>query len=240
MKKSVKKILGILCSLVMWASCVVDAAAKGVVAEPSKTVEEQISEIQNDDSLSAEMKEIMIAKLTYTGEDITPLSLIEGEVTNVLSNFPYYYQEGEYWCVPACAQMVIKYTTGTKSAQSHLAKDLQVNNNSGCTFSNIKGVLNSDQSSNPYVVVYKENVSLSTMKSQFSSVLHWHDAPAVYNTKPSTGNGYRYSMNYLHAVVVSGEYTDLSGFRIHDPIHNASIPSYYWLTSSGIYNGIVS
>ena len=115
MKKSVKKILGILCSLVMLASCVVDAAAKGVVAEPSKTVEEQISEIQNDDSLSAEMKEIMIAKLTYTGEDITPLSLIEGEVTNELSNFPYYYQEGEYWCVPACAQMVIKYTTGTVS-----------------------------------------------------------------------------------------------------------------------------
>lgn len=181
----------------------------------------------------------MIAKLTATAPEIETFTLIEGETENVLSSFPMYKQEGKYWCMPACAQMMIKYLTGTKVPQSTLANQLDIDDSSGGFFGNMKGVLNSYQSQNPYVLLYKENVTVETMSYQFSTALHWHDAPAAVTTKPFMDDGFPYDMNYYHALAITGEYYDRSGFRIHDPSTNASyVP--YWVPDDGIFEELNS
>ena len=40
---------------------------------------------------------------------------------DVVLNTPQIYQENDYYCVPACAQILIKYVTGSNLSQSYLA-----------------------------------------------------------------------------------------------------------------------
>lgn len=210
--------------------------AGGAIPQDPISTAEEICSIRNNSAYSEEMKTKLISKILAKQENEEKQVRSINTAEFVLSNFPYYYQEGTYWCVPACVRMTLKYINGSAPTQTIIAGDMNVDNNSGVTLTVAKEYLNENQSSASYVQTWPDTVS--EMKNDFYDIMYYEDAPAIICTIFSTADGYPYNMNYYHALCVTGQTENGASFRLHDPILNASIPESYYVSASGIMVGL--
>ncbi|SDO05496.1 C39 family peptidase [Acetanaerobacterium elongatum] len=226
--------------LLVLFTCIISVYADGVIPPAPKTIEEQIQDIENDNSYTKQQKQTMINKIKAPitfHKSMGNYSLSSVSTIN-LNNFSYYYQQSTYWCVPACMKMTIQYINGASNSKQTIANDLGTSSSSGTQFENVIPYLNNRQNRNTYVLRYPETFSESTLTSDFVTTLS-NNSPSVICTKfdrsiHSNGTGYPYTQSYYHSLCVTGRSSDNAYFRLHDPVHNSSIPASYIVPSSDI------
>lgn len=207
----------------------------GVIPEDPISVAEQINRIKNDTRYSNEKKAELISDILTRNNSLQNRS-ISSTPAITLSGFTYYYQQSSYWCVPACIKMTLKYVNGSAPTQSAIATALGVDNSSGVPLSEAVPYLNNNQTNANYTQIWPNSVS--TMKSDFYSILNDEDAPAIICTIFTTDEGYPYNMTYYHALCVTGQTANGASFRLHDPIYNVNVAESYYITADNIMVGL--
>ena len=136
-----------------------------------------------------------------------------------------YKQENDYYCGPACAQIVIKYMTGTKYSQSVLAAQLGTTPLDGTIVHNMVQVINSYAGSGIYNSVKTHDVAFSTgviasLEAGYPVLAHTNSSYlACYSPASNLGHyvviyGYRagwYSNSYVAQITYFDPYDNGSG-----------------------------
>lgn len=203
---------------------------------PFPTVEQQIAELKSRNMTSASQE--AITKLLDNGTS----TIVQTKATtwsHLPGQFYCYAQTESAYCMPATAQAVIRYLTGSCDSQSVVAKALGVTPTGGGDFAKMKPYLNEKQSAVTYVA--KNNtVSLSTMKSNFYSDITTFEGPAVLRIAISSSEGWPYSTNG-HALNVNAARDDQAYFQLADPWIQYANPSgnpFYQKAASTIYTAV--
>lgn len=208
----------------------------GVIPEDPISTAQQILQIREEPSYTTVQKDTLVNELMGHKSGVNKRSARTAAMT--LPNFPYYYQQSGYWCIPATVQMTLKYVNGSSPSQSSLADSMGVDISSGVPLSEAVPFLNNEQSRAGYTQIWPGSVS--AMRDDFYAIMKNENAPAIISTKFSTDEGYPYDMNYHHALCVTGQKADGESFRLHDPILNANVPESYYITPSNIKVGLKS
>ncbi len=119
---------------------------------------------------------------------------------------PNYKQINNYYCGPACLQMVLKHITGTEYSQTTLANAAGTNRTDGTYVYRMRNVLNSYQST--YTYAYTLVTSVSDLSNKIESSCTYN-APVIFHAM--TGSLATYSGNNL------GHY--LVGHTIYQAAH---------------------
>lgn len=208
----------------------------GVIPENPISIAEQIQRVRNNENYSKEKKEQVISEILEKGRQDSVTRSVSSTPEITLSGFTYYYQQRNYWCVPACIKMALKYINGSADTQATIADAIGVNDSSGVPLSEAVPYLNNKQSNATYTQIWTSSVSV--MKDDFYAILADEDAPAIICTIFTTAEGYPYNMTYHHALCVTGQTANGATFRLHDPIYNVNVPESYYVSADNIMVGL--
>ena len=205
--------------------------AGGVIPSDPLTTAQQIQQIKNETTYSADQKNVLVSELLAHKNDVQTFASTRTSAFT-LRQFPYYYQLGDYWCVPATVKMTMQHTTGNSASQSDLADSMGVNDNAGVRMDAAVIYLNNNQTATQYTQISPDSVT--DLKSDFYAIMKNDDAPAIISTIPTSDAGYPYDLTYHHALCVTGQKSNGSSFRLHDPIYNADIAESYYINASNM------
>ena len=127
-----------------------------------------------------------------------------------LPSFPYYGQETNHSCGPACVRMALRYLTGTDYGEAEIYNGCLT----GIYLRDMARYINTKQSVNPYVQKYQ--VSKMEMKNDLSAGINVYNALPIIGIRELTRNGWPYDLS-AHFVTVYGVGDNQSSFSICDP-----------------------
>ncbi len=130
-----------------------------------------------------------------------------------LPSFPYYGQETDHSCGPACVRMALKYLTETDYGEAEIYNGCQTTPG-GTYLWDMARYINTKQSVNYYVQKYQ--VSRTEMKNDLSAGINVYNAPPIIGIRELTRNGWPYDLS-AHFVTVYGVGDNQSSFSICDP-----------------------
>lgn len=237
-----KKIFSIILIVVMLISNSVSLYA-GNDGDDSKDEQSSESSVIKGFSGAREAREedILESRLQMQKPDF----LYQREVNHInaagwyeLSNFPYYGQEKNYSCGPACIKMALKYLTGIVYAESTIQVGCGTVITEGTYLSDMKAYINGQQNKNNYVAKYGENQT--TMTNNLYSGIVSYDAPPVIGIKEVSRDGWRFDID-AHFVAIYAVKSDRSGMKVADPwagyVGSGIDDTKYEVSSSNIYTG---
>ena len=234
-----KKIISVLITLVVCLSfgCITTLA----IDAPSGCIDATITPTDSSTVTSARAREKLAKIEEYKKQQA--LRIANRATTNAwtyLNGFTIYTQLEKGFCMPACAQSILKYLTGSSDNQYTIAGALDVSALSGGQFDELMPYLNGKQDVNFYV--QRDNsVDLFDMKFELSGAITVFEAPPVLrvNTK-NMGSNWLYNSEG-HATCIKGVRDDSAVFQFADPLVKRMYTygnPYYTKTAELVYTAI--
>ncbi len=208
----------------------------GDLFSPTKTIEEQLLELP--ESKRAEALEKYYKSEFIDANDISNANCNRDTTWSHLFGITAYYQETNYYCVPASCKTAMQYLTGTSSSQSTIASALGTTTG-GTPFGNARTYLNNNQ--NVCVYVSKGvNTNITTMKNDFYNSVVFFDDPPLISVEFYTTSGWDYDTDG-HTMCIGSARNDKEYFKLLDSFIQWKVPNasmYYSKSASDIHSAI--
>ena len=151
---------------------------------------------------------------------------------------PYYGQETEVSCGPACVRMVLECLTGNSYDEKTIRDNTNYSDEAGTYLYNLVPYLNQEQDKHEYLEFYR--VSEEKMRDLLYSGLANFSKPAIIGIRPSASVAFPWNGSNGHFLVVDGCNASKSVVSVLDPwagYSNNDEYKWYDLEMGDLYDG---
>lgn len=235
-KMYMKKIIILIVQLLIFNSCIIPSFAQ---EELPIIDDSNYLEVQSGGEIEIQKNNQIINEFETNSQKET-----RGSGVSCYPSVPTYKQDENYYCGPACLQMVLKHITDIKYSQSSLASLAETNKSDGTYVFQMRDVLNAKQSS--YKYAYTTVSSQSDLKSKIGKSIS-KNAPVIFHAKTAPLKMYNGKNlgHYLvgHTIYVPGSETT-TYITYNDPWYkdygNGSVYGSHTDTLANFYKSLTS